>query len=571
MATLWSQALNGFNSAEIVDAGCTTSLNTSYGSLLTATTVDATNNRAERAITGAFTTGTEGRLFVMAKLPSTSSQVRFLDTFTSDFGTYLWQVYIQNTQLTLAVGATMRNAGASTVATALSPGLWNAMTVPIEVAWKEDDYVRLYVGGTLAASFEGITSSAGAGAFAKIVFGIPDSQSSTAKTVKIGQGILTNDAATALWTRNATPVLSHPTKYGMHQDLGYESSAGVRTIGYQALDYIDATVSRHTLLWDRVEATDGAAYDWDLFDEIVDGVEQRGAEVLFMASSTPTWLNGGDDKYDIPGTGLDATFTTWVADFCTFITAAVNRYKAGGTFGSNVRKWDIWNEPNLNAFWTPSGNSPDQYAYLYEEVRDAIVAADSSAQIGFGVFSTWLFIGSGMSGMEFMGELLLRGVTFDRLSLHAYDGGDPTVNADFDDNFTDYAATATTHHFPAHEYLELIGREVPMWLTEFGWNVSLTEAVQGAYVADALDMVETYWSAFTEVVTLFSDRDIGGTTHGVFDYTVGAQPEPRPAAVAFRSFMDQGLGPRSTVDSANSAAGRGAGASAGAVANSRRS
>ena len=91
------------------------------------------------------------------------------------------------------------------------------------------------------------------------------------------------------------------------------------------------------------------AYDWGLYDRLVDYAAQYGIAVVFSVYGTPGWANGGKGLNAAPLKPLDLR---------NFAYAAARRYS--GTFPDAegkplppVRRWLAWNEPNNPVFLAP--------------------------------------------------------------------------------------------------------------------------------------------------------------------------------------------------------------------------
>jgi hypothetical protein len=76
------------------------------------------------------------------------------------------------------------------------------------------------------------------------------------------------------------------------------------------------------------------------------------------------------------------------ADLGRFASVLVHRYGPGGSFWGDhpdiapvpIRAWQVWNEPNLPAYW-PTGPSARQYTALLKAVNHSIKRADPGAEV----------------------------------------------------------------------------------------------------------------------------------------------------------------------------------------------
>ncbi len=81
------------------------------------------------------------------------------------------------------------------------------------------------------------------------------------------------------------------------------------------------------------------------------------------------------DGTDTPGPGKVANPNNLWA---RFVQQAVNRYRPGGTGGTNVHYWEIWNEPDLCQFWL---GTPQEYARLLKVAYLLIKQSDPGATV----------------------------------------------------------------------------------------------------------------------------------------------------------------------------------------------
>jgi xylan 1,4-beta-xylosidase len=176
----------------------------------------------------------------------------------------------------------------------------------------------------------------------------------------------------------------------------------------------------HGILHDDMEAyreVDGKpVYNFDKIDAVYDAILKIGmkpfVEIGFMphdlASGSKTifyWQANGSPPKD---------WGKW-ADFMTAFTRHLEtRFGA-----SEVQSWrfEVWNEPNLDGFWT--GGDQASYFKLYDTTARAIKAVDGALKVG----------GPSTAGAAWVPEFLAHaksvGVPVDFVTTHAYgvDGG----------------------------------------------------------------------------------------------------------------------------------------------------
>ena len=84
------------------------------------------------------------------------------------------------------------------------------------------------------------------------------------------------------------------------------------------------------------------------------------------------------DGTDVPSTDSRINPTN---PWARFVGAAVTRYKPGGIAGTNIRHWEIWNEPDLCHFWS---GTPQEFARLLKVAYIVIKWIDPEAYVVFG-------------------------------------------------------------------------------------------------------------------------------------------------------------------------------------------
>lgn len=214
-----------------------------------------------------------------------------------------------------------------------------------------------------------------------------------------------------------------------------------------------AQVVRTLLSWERAQSRPEAGYNWHGFDNMMKTAASRHLDVLPVLAGSPAWAAERPSYPPSPGA---------MPGFRQFVRAAVSRYGPRGDFWRGnpdlprrpIRAWQVWNEPNLVAFW---GAPPDPpaYAELLRQVRQAILAADPRARI--------VLAGMPRSVVEYPIDDYLPdlyalpgfGRLFDIAAVHAYAGGQQEVLSVVD---------------ATREILDRNGDGAkPIWVTELGW------------------------------------------------------------------------------------------------------
>jgi hypothetical protein len=130
---------------------------------------------------------------------------------------------------------------------------------------------------------------------------------------------------------------------------------------------------------DQFEDLNGMPTNIAPIDQLVGLAAFRGLTVLPTILDAPAWdgLRSRDSTVSIPKSNRP---------YAAFVKALVERYGPHGTFWQSqprvvpIRMWQIWNEPNLKAFWFLQ---PFQrrYVRLLRAAHDAIRSVDPRAKI----------------------------------------------------------------------------------------------------------------------------------------------------------------------------------------------
>jgi xylan 1,4-beta-xylosidase len=149
-------------------------------------------------------------------------------------------------------------------------------------------------------------------------------------------------------------------------------------------------------------------------------------------------------------------YTQWATLIQKLVAHWVHRYGV-----AEVREWffEVWNEPNLKAFWT---GSQDEYFQLYRRTAEAVKAVDPSLKVGGPATANNEWI------QEFLDFCATNSVPVDFVSTHHY----PT------DAFGQPGADTVTQleHAPRDVMREQVAksrdesRGLPLYYTE--WNIS---------------------------------------------------------------------------------------------------
>ncbi len=244
------------------------------------------------------------------------------------------------------------------------------------------------------------------------------------------------------------------------QDLAWELD-GMASSGARWL--------RLSFNWPTLQPTP-TTWNWSTTDRVVNAAVARGFQVMAMPSYTPAWARPGgtDDKY--PPSDLQA--------YARFVQEAVRRYKS-----TNVRAWEIWNEPNQSMWWKPR---PDPLAYtdMLRRSYAAIKAEDPTAL----VISAGLAPapdapdGSQINGVTFARQMYQAGArgSFDALGMHPSHYPVAPMFPHVDNAF--HSTTPALHQL----MVDNGDGAKQVWLTEYGAPTGGTRGVSEQDQADWL-------------------------------------------------------------------------------------
>jgi len=159
----------------------------------------------------------------------------------------------------------------------------------------------------------------------------------------------------------------------------------------------------------NVQSTSSQSFVWGPLEAKVAAATEQGLQVLGILDYSPQW-----NAY--PGCAVGSPHQCAPADPAAFANYAA---AAAGHF-PQVTYWEIWNEPNLKQFWSPSPNAID-YVIMLNGAYAAIKAVAPNDVVIAGALSR----ASDVTGLEiapttFVTSMYAKGAKFDILSLHPY-------------------------------------------------------------------------------------------------------------------------------------------------------
>jgi hypothetical protein len=299
-----------------------------------------------------------------------------------------------------------------------------------------------------------------------------------------------------------------------------------------AIGNLGAKWIRVDINWAQIQAAGPSSYDWTAIDRVVDGATARGVNVLGGIVYTPGWARPS---------GTSSTYGPEPAQYAAFAKAAAAHLSARG-----VHAYEVWNEPNVKAFWTPSPNVA-HYTRLLKAAYPAIKAGDPQATVLSGGTAPAPDDGTSYSPISFLKGIYANGGggSFDAVSHHPYCW--PAMPGDAEGWSAWYQMYGTS---PSLRSVRSANGDSgkKIWATEFG---APTNGPAGSFVSEgeqAKMIAKAYsvWRGYDWAGPLFSyqARDYGTKTDtrenffGLLhhDFT------PKPAYDAYRQAVAEATG-----------------------------
>ena len=231
-------------------------------------------------------------------------------------------------------------------------------------------------------------------------------------------------------------ICAHVSRHGDHELAGEE---------FQRMRDAGIGWARTDFDWTTVQHQQNGPWDFSLFDETIRLAEEGGITILPILGYDVAWARPAYKHLDL---------------WREYVRQIVSRYK------DRLEYWEIWNEPDLEQFWTEKPNAAN-YTILLKAAYEEIKSVDPEAKVLLG----------GLSGipMEFIKGIYEAGggAFFDIMNVHPY------------------RYPQTPEAAPLKEGLqklrELMARcgdaDKPVWITEIGWPTHQTDT---ALLADSV-------------------------------------------------------------------------------------
>jgi hypothetical protein len=303
--------------------------------------------------------------------------------------------------------------------------------------------------------------------------------------------------------------------------------------------------ARLTLPWDRLEPARGS-FDWTWSDQVL-GALSRHPEIqaVVVLDRSPAWARAAADAGNVSAPPQERS------DFGAFAAEVAKRY------GSQIRYYQVWHEPNIAPHWGARPVDPADYAGLLREAALQLRAADPGAQIVLAALAPTLERGgANLSDIAYLDALYRLDARpwFDVVAAQPFGFSQP-AKAPAEAGSLNFARASLLRDVMAR-YGDSC---TPLWATRFGWNSPLpgangsaspwgqvSEAEQASNLRDAVESARIggvslgplFWAAFCPGGAMDDPRKGFSLCGAGSDLSTGAF-EPRPAWTALVEALRQ--------------------------------
>jgi hypothetical protein len=291
-------------------------------------------------------------------------------------------------------------------------------------------------------------------------------------------------------------------QYGVQDDAwllyGPPASPAQRV---QTLQRLGVDLVRLTLRWDTIATKAPAdprdpadpAYDWSLYDSMLQRLRAAHISVLVSLWGTPPWANGGQRPNNAPAVP---------SALASFAYAAATKYPW-------ITRWTVWNEPNVRLFLIP--NSPSVYVTrLLNPAYRALKEASARNLVAGGVTSPRR-TPSGVSPIAWIRGMRAAHALLDAYAQNPY----PVRPHETPTSGGCWRCTEVTMATLPKLITEVkrdFGARTRIWLTEYGYNskppskwLGVSNALQARYIGEAA--LRAYLAPHVDILIHFLVRD----------------------------------------------------------------
>ena len=315
----------------------------------------------------------------------------------------------------------------------------------------------------------------------------------------------TATSAAAVPTAGSGAAVSGSTVYGVSDPTLTNQSAAVQVQQLEAMKAMGFTSVRLDASWYWGQPNGPGSFSWGVMDQVISSIEQVGLSADLIIDGCPAWAA-------VSGTaGSQWAQPASAADFATWAAAVAARYGPKG-----VKYFEIWNEPNLAAFWDPKPD-PSAYTADLKAAYAAIKQADPSAVVLSGGLAPAEDDGTNYDPRTFLQDMYADGAggSFDELGYHPYSY---PVSPDTNASWSGWSMMSQTSP-SIRSIMDANGDSgKQIWITEYGAPTSgpnsVGEGGQGTDLVQAITQVKQlswvgslYIYTWSDISTLPADQD----------------------------------------------------------------
>jgi hypothetical protein len=199
------------------------------------------------------------------------------------------------------------------------------------------------------------------------------------------------------------------TKFGMSVPSLEGETSSEQAAALAAMKNIGLRWVRIDANWSWIQYGGPTSFDWSVLDQAVRAILASGMYPDLIIDDAPPWARATDARADW---GEPASAHA----YATFAGQVAARY---GPMG--VSTYEIWNEPNIVAFWYPAPN-PGLYTKMLKDAYAAIKVSEPNATVISGGLAPTTDSGRDISPVAFLTDMYADGAesSFDALGYHAY-------------------------------------------------------------------------------------------------------------------------------------------------------
>jgi hypothetical protein len=261
-----------------------------------------------------------------------------------------------------------------------------------------------------------------------------------------------------------SPSAASPyVRFGIQDDAWLSYGPGTLQERLDRVEALGVDVVRVTVDWRSVEPH-RAKFDWQRYDELLNGLHAHGIAPLVTLYGTPAWANGGRGENRVPSSA---------STFATFAATVAKRYPF-------VHLWAIWNEPNQVRWLRPT--SPRVYSQTLLNPAYAAIKRVSPLSLVAGGVTAPRGSAGGVSPVEWIRGMAAAHAKLDAYAHNPYPlapGETPTSGG------CGHCTTITMATLPRllAEVQRELGTHVRIWLTEYGYQTNPPDRTVGVSYA----------------------------------------------------------------------------------------